>query len=944
MDLSNVDLKKTVNLPKTDFPMKANLPQMEPKLLERWAAEGLYQQIRASRAGRPRYILHDGPPYANGNIHLGHAFNKTLKDFIVKSKTMAGFDSPYVPGWDCHGLPIEIKVDSELGTKKASMTPVQIRQACRAYAQKYVDLQQKDFIRLGVFGDWEHRYMTMEAKYQSEIARTFIEFFDRGYVYKGLKPVNWCMKCRTALAEAEVEYENHTSPSIWVRFALTTDPVSIDAALAGKKVFGLIWTTTPWTIPANMAIAYHPKFDYVAVDVNGDVYIVAEALLEATASACGWAEPRVLAKFDGKRIEGSVFRHPFIERDSRAILGDHVTLEQGTGAVHTAPGHGHEDYVIGVEYGIPVYCPVDGAGRMFQAEGADGVLPDVLLGKTVWEANPVVIELLAARGALLAQKKIDHSYPHCWRCRNATIFRGTEQWFIAMDRTGGESASLRQRALDAIRKVKWMPEWGEERIYNMIATRPDWCISRQRIWGVPIIVFSCNGCGELLRDRSALEHVANLFAEHSADVWYDREPAQLLPAGAKCGSCGGREFSKEKDILDVWFDSGSSHLAVLNRNGLPWPADLYLEGGDQYRGWFHTSLLLGVGVKNGSPYRECATNGWTLDGEGRAMSKSVGNVIEPEKIIKQSGAELLRLWVASVEFHEDVRISETILTRLSEAYRKMRNTFRYALGNLYDFDPAANTVPAGEMLEIDQWILVRAENLVERCRRHYEAFEFHRLYQALYNFATVELSSLYFDILKDRLYTTAPDSRARRSAQTALYRLTHALARLMAPLLTFTTEEVWSVLRKLAGDPSSVHVAFFPEPAELTEGLGQAARDAAARWDQLVGVRETVLKSLEIARQEKFIGANLEAKVVLQAGNGLRPLLHQYAADLPSLFIVSQVELNGAGPDVDLRVDVKRADGTKCERCWKYTLDIGVDAALPTVCQACSAAVRQGSW
>jgi len=821
METQEVDLKKTVNLPRTDFPMKANLPQNEPKLLEKWRKGDIYGQIRSARAARPKYILHDGPPYANGNIHLGHAFNKTLKDFIVRSKTMAGFDSPYVPGWDCHGLPIEIRVDHELGSKKAKMSAAGIRRECRKYAEKYVNLQREDFIRLGIFGDWDHPYRTMDPSYQATIAGAFVDFLDQGYIYKGLKPVNWCLNDRTALAEAEVEYENHTSPSIWVRFELTSEPAAIDPALAGRKVYGLIWTTTPWTIPANMAIAFHPKFEYVAADVNGAVYVIARDLLNVTAENVGWDNPQVLATFEGSKLEGAIFRHPFLERDSLGILADHVTLEQGVGAVHTAPGHGQEDYVVARKYNINTYCPVDAAGRFFHAEGADGRLPDALIGKTVWEANPIVTGILEQYGALLAMKKVEHSYPHCWRCHKPTIFRATEQWFIGMDRN-----DLRQRALEAIRNVKWFPAWGEDRIHNMIAERPDWCISRQRIWGVPIIVFYCEGCREPVTDRKILDNVVQLFAKHSADVWYERTAAELMPAGTKCAKCGGTDFSKESDILDVWFDSGSSHLAVLGHSPeLPWPSDMYLEGGDQYRGWFHSSLLVGVGLKGSAPYRECATNGWTLDGEGRAMSKSVGNVIEPDKVIKQYGAEVLRLWVASVEYNEDVRFSETILARLSEAYRKLRNSvFRYALGNLADFEPATDALPADQLLEIDQWILLETEELVRKCRAWYDEYAFHKVYRAVYDFATVNLSAVYFDVSKDRLYTAGSDSRARRSAQTAIHRINYALVRLLAPLLVFTTEEVWSHMRKPEGAPDSVHLALFPEPEELTAGIPETAR------------------------------------------------------------------------------------------------------------------------
>jgi len=934
MNLSEVDLKKTVNLPQTAFAMKANLPQMEPRMLERWERENLYAKIRQARAGRPLYVLHDGPPYANGAIHLGTAYNKLLKDFIVKSKSMAGFDAPYVPGWDCHGLPIEIKVDQQLGPRKAKMSATEIRAECRKYAARFVDLHRRDFKRLGVFGQWDDPYLTMSAHYEAVIAEAFVDFLDKGYIYKGLKPVHWCLNCRTALAEAEVEYENHTSPSIWVRFALLSDPKAIDSALAGRRVYGLIWTTTPWTIPANMAIAYHPQFDYVAVETDGAVYIVAEQLLKETWDKCGWPHARPLAKFPGKRLEGAVFRHPFVDRRSPALLAEHVTLDQGTGAVHTAPGHGHEDYLSARQYGIDVYCPVGPDGRFFHAENAPGSLPEVLIGKTVWEANPVVIGILREAEALLAQKTIEHSYPHCWRCHKPTIFRATEQWFIGM-----ENNDLRAKALEAIRKVKWQPSWGEERITTMVAARPDWCISRQRVWGVPITVFYCEDCQEPLTSKRVLDRVVDLFRQHTADIWYEKTAEELLGEGVACAKCGGKRFRKESDILDVWFDSGSSHLAVLSeRHQLPWPSDLYIEGPDQFRGWFQSSLLVGVGLRGGAPYRHCATHGWTLDAEGRAMSKSLGNIIEPQEIVKKYGAEVLRLWVASVEFSEDVRISELILARLSEAYRKIRNTFRYALGNLNGFDPQKHAVPASRLMEIDQWILQRAEQLVRDCRAWYEEFAFHRVYQALYNFCITDLSAVYFDILKDRLYTFAPDSEGRRSAQTALWRITNALVRLLAPILSFTTEEVWDHFSKAPGAPPSVHMAEFPAPEELTEGLTPAHRQKFAAWERLMQVRDQVLKDLEVARQEKFIGASLEALVQLKAGPELYPLLDEYERELPSLFIVSQVTVEEA-PGVELSVHVHRAKGEKCVRCWKYSEDVGAHPQLPGVCAACAEVV-----
>jgi isoleucyl-tRNA synthetase len=931
-DPQSVDLKQTVNLPKTAFSMKANLPQTEPKTLARWEKERLYHQIRAVAAGRPRYILHDGPPYANGRIHLGTAFNKILKDFIVKSKTMAGFDAPYVPGWDCHGLPIEFNVGNELGARKAQLPPLEIRRACRKYAQKYVDLQRTDFKRLGVLGDWDNPYLTMSADYQAVIAGAFVDFLEKGYVYKGLKPVHWCIKDRTALAEAEVEYQDDTSPSIWVRFRLTSEAAAIDPALAGRAVYGLIWTTTPWTMPANVAIAFNPKFEYVAAEVGDAVYIVAADLLNVTAEKCGWTEPRVVAKFVGAKLDRVVFRHPFLERDSLGLIADHVTLEQGTGAVHTAPGHGQEDYAAARQYGLEVYCPVDAAGRFFHATGAAGRLPEELIGKTVWEANPLVIGILKAHGALLEIEKLAHSYPHCWRCHKPVIFRATEQWFIGMERNG-----FRESALDAVKHVRWIPEWGQERISNMIASRPDWCISRQKAWGVPIVVFYCEACREPLIDRKIQDGIVQLFREHTADIWYERTAAELLPVGTKCAKCGGGEFSKENDVLDVWFDSGSSHLAVLNeRFGLEWPADMYIEGGDQYRGWFQSSLLVGTGLKGGAPYRASALSGWVLDGEGRAMHKSLGNAIEPEEVIKHHGAEILRLWTASVEFSQDVRLSETILTRLVDAYRKLRNTFRYLLGNLHDFDPAKDSTGADQFEQIDQWILHHAADLVENCRKWYDSYEFHRVYYAVYAFATVDLSSVYLDVLKDRLYCSAANGATRRSAQTTLYRLLDALERLLAPVMSFTTEEVWTHM----GRSGSVHTAPFPEPGELTAGLGETARACFDDWEKLMAPRAEVMKQLEAARNEKRIGAPLEARLVLRASGDLATLLERYASELAALFIVSQVEVKRA-TEGELSVTVERAAGEKCERCWKYTTDTGVDSRYPTVCGRCAKAVDE---
>jgi len=925
MSETTVDLKKTVNLPKTAFSMKANLPTAEPRMLEKWESEKLYHRIREVRAGLPQYVLHDGPPYANGNIHLGTAFNKILKDFMVKSKSMAGFDAPYVPGWDCHGLPIEIKVDNELGKRKAAMSTAEIRGECRAYASKYVDIHRAEFKRLGILGRWEDPYLTMSAEYESVIAKAFVDFLHSGYVYKGLKPVHWCIKDRTALAEAEVEYENHLSPSIYVRFKLATDASVLDLALAGKNVYALIWTTTPWTIPANLAISFNPKFEYVAVDTAEGVAIVAEGLLNQVSEALGW-DKTILARFPGVKLDRLVFRHPFLDRDSLGLIGDHVTLDQGTGAVHTAPGHGQDDFVICQRYGLPVYCPVDAAGRIFRAEGASGVLPDELIGKTVWEINPIVIDLLQKCGALAGQAKVDHSYPHCWRCHNPVIFRATEQWFIGLDRE-----ELRTKTLAAIKNVQWHPSWGEDRMTNMIAMRPDWCISRQRVWGVPIVVFYCEACTEPYTNRAVQDAVVEKFRQQTSDVWYSQTVEELMGSGCQCAKCGGTKFRKESDILDVWFDSGSSHLAVLTAaNALPWPADMYLEGGDQYRGWFHSSLLIGVGLRGAAPYKECATHGWTLDEKGHAMHKSLGNTIEPEKIVNKYGADLLRLWVASVDFSEDVRLSETILTRLSEAYRKLRNTFRYMLGNLHDFDPARDEAP---LCGIDAWILTRAEDLVKRCLTFYAEYAYHKVYRAIYEFAITDLSAIYFDVLKDRLYTSGPSSPARRSAQTALHRLNLALTRLLAPILSFTCEEVWEHSSLPPSAQPNVHMDLFPAPEDLTEGVAEDQRTASADWDALVEIRDLVLKALDVAREDKIIRSSLEAAVTLKTS----ALLLQYKAELPGLFIVSAVQLS----DKADAIQVERARGEKCERCWKYTLDVGSDQAYPTACAACAKILRE---
>ncbi len=932
-----LELKATLNLPKTNFPMKANLPQNEPRMLARWEEMRIYDRIRQARAGAPKYLLHDGPPYANGPIHLGHALNKTLKDFVVKSKTMAGFDSPYVPGWDCHGLPIEIKVDESLGRKKLTMHPLEVRRACREYAEKFVELQREQFKRIAVFGRWDRPYLTMSPDYEAVVIDTLFRFFDKGAVYKGLRPVYWCLFDKTALAEAEVEYANRVSPSVWVRYRLTSDPAKLDPRLAGKKVSTVIWTTTPWTLPASMAVAFHPGEEYVAFESGGDIYIVAEKLAKVTAETCGLSADNVLARFPGQKLEYTTFAHPFLDRQVLGVLADYVTMDQGTGAVHTAPSHGADDFYTGQKYKLDLTCNVDAEGRLRHG------LPEYE-GKTVFEANAPIIELLKRRGALLAEERIEHSYPHCWRCHNPVMFRATEQWFIAME-APMNGATLRQKALEEIRKTNWDPAWGEERISNMIATRPDWCISRQRVWGVPIAVFFCDGCDQVLQQPEVFNAVRRLFAEAGADAWYSRTAEEILPPGTKCPHCAGARFRKEMDIIDVWFESGCSSLAVLREPELPWPADMYTEGGDQHRGWFHSSLLCAIGARGAAPYREVLTSGWTLDEQGRAMSKSLGNVVDPVDIADRLGAEIVRLWVASVDFREDVHASENLMQRVADTYRKIRNTFRHMLANLYDFDPAHDALPFAEMESLDKYMLLRAEELAAQVRQFYELYQFHKVYHQVNQFCVVDLSAVYFDILKDRLYTFAPKSRARRSGQTALWRIAEALVRLLAPMMSFTAEEIWLHLPPLAGRPESVHLALFPEDQDLTGDLPAEDLDELRQeWEGLMAVRDEVLKAIENARNEKLIRDRLEAEVVLSAPTSIYLLLKKYFGDLRYLFIVSSVRLEeglSSNGSSGIRVAINKAPGQKCERCWNYSTRVGEDPNYPTICERCRAALAE---
>jgi isoleucyl-tRNA synthetase len=919
-----MDYKETLNLPVTDFPMRGNLPQREPEIMQRWAELDLDRLVTEPAKEKPNFTLHDGPPYANGNIHIGHALNKILKDLVIKSKRMQGYYAPYVPGWDCHGLPIELKVDQRLGNKKRDMSKAEVRKECRSYAQEWVAIQSEEFRRLGIFGDWQHPYLTMTTDYEAATARELARFAERQGLYKGRKPIHWCSSCVTALAEAEVEYEDHTSPSIYVKFPYRDDLPPGFEALSGKPLAFVIWTTTPWTIPANLAVCLHPELPYVAVDTGSELLVMAEGLYGRVMAALGIKDFKVVKTFQADQFEKRTCRHPLYDRDSLLVLGDYVTLEAGTGCVHTAPGHGQDDYLTGLRYGLEIYNPVDDYGCYREDLEFFG-------GARVPDVNPRVTAKLAEVGALLQESKISHSYPHCWRCKKPIIFRATEQWFISM-----EANQLRQKALKHINDVQWIPHWGRDRIYNMIENRPDWCISRQRSWGVPITVFYCNHCDEALADGRIMHHVADLFEETGSDVWFEKEASQLLPAGTVCSACGENDFRKEMDILDVWFDSGVSHAAVLEQNGhLHSPADMYLEGSDQHRGWFHSSLLAAVGTRDAAPYRAVLTHGFVLDEKGRPMSKSVGNVVAPEKVIKQYGAEILRLWVATQDYRNDTRVGDAILKQVSEAYRRIRNTARYILGNIHDFDPLTDSLGDSDLLEIDRWALSRLEGLVKRVLKAYEAYEFHVLYHAVHNFCAVDMSAFYLDVLKDRLYTSPATSRARRSAQTAMYRILDALTRMMAPVLSFTAEEIWGFL---PGEREvSVHLAEFPN---FAASLIDVALEE--KYEQLLTVRGDIAKVLEQARSEKTIGHSLDARVELAADGDLGLLLKSEADQLAQLLIVSQVEVSDSLPEGSageslpgLRIRVRKADGEKCSRCWNYATTIGESDTHPEICHRC---------
>ncbi|MFH1952049.1 MAG: isoleucine--tRNA ligase [Pseudomonadota bacterium] len=923
-----MDYKQTLNLPNTAFPMKANLVRREPEILEKWEEIDLYKLIRQSSAGRKRYMLHDGPPYANGNIHMGTAFNKVLKDIIVKSKQMAGFDAPYVPGWDCHGLPIEHRVDGELGARKMEMSQAEIRGVCRRYAEKYIDIQRNEFKRLGVLGEWENPYLTMDYPYEATIVREFGKFALSGSLVRSKKPIYWCISCKTALAEAEVEYDEHTSPSVFVKFPMISKLDQLDPLLKGKQVSMVIWTTTPWTLPANLAIALHPGLAYVAVQTGKDeVMILAEGLLDICMNTFGIETYEVIHLFKAADLENLEARHPLYHRPSVIVLAPYVTLEAGTGCVHTAPGHGREDYETGLKYRLEPYSPVDDSG-CFTPE------VEYFAGMEVFEANRAVNDKLREAGALLKEQEITHEYPHCWRCKKPVIFRSTEQWFISMEKT-----NLRKNALDAIRKVSWIPSWGEDRIFKMIANRPDWCVSRQRTWGVPITVFFCGACGEPVISQEIIDHVAGMIEKSGADIWFTKSEKELLPPGTCCPNCGEDQFRKETDILDVWFDSGVSYAAVMEkRKYLDSPADLYLEGSDQHRGWFHSSLLCSVGTRNEAPYRGVLTHGFVVDGTGKAMHKSAGNVISPEELIKSYGAEILRLWVAGEDYRDNIRLSKEILQRLTEAYRRIRNTCRYLLGNLSDFDRETDWVPYQQMEELDRWALNRLQELNERILRAYEGFNFHLVYHNLHNFCVLDLSSFYLDIIKDRLYTSPKKSAIRRSAQSAMSEILDVLVRLMAPILSFTADEIWQHMNG-KNRPLSVHAdLFYPIKVEYKDA------ELAGRWEEIISVRKEVTKVLEIARKEKTIGHSLDASVQLGVSDKLYTKLISYADQLRSLFIVSSVDLmeidlmdGGYKSETvpGLKVAVSASSDPKCERCWIHDPSVRHDDNHPTICKRC---------
>lgn len=926
------DYKDSLNLPRTDFPMKANLPVREPEMVKKWDDTETYKKIIEKNKKKPPFILHDGPPYANGHIHFGHILNKVLKDIVVKYRNMSGYLTEYLPGWDCHGLPIELQVEKDLGRENRDIE--EIRKKCREYALKYVDIQRDEFKRIGVLGDWENPYLTMNSTYEGTIAREFGKFVGNGYVYRGRRPVYWCASCGTALAEAEVEYADHTSPSIYVKFLLEDEAFHKKLSPDGLPIYAIIWTTTPWTIPSNLAIALNSNFEYNLVKAGKELWIVADSLLKTMMAEVGISDYKTISRVSPHDLERKIFKHPLIDRDSLLILGDHVTMEAGTGCVHTAPGHGREDYEIGMKYGLPPFAPIDDRGCFTKEAGLD-----YLVGIYVEKANSLVNEKLKEAGALVWEGKTTHSYPHCWRCKKPIVFRSTEQWFISLSNN-----ELRKRSLEAIEQVKWIPKWGRERIYGMVEGRPDWCISRQRSWGVPIITVKCNDCGEDVLSKELIDHVAAIFDKKGADAWFADDLNSLLPKNFSCSKCKGKSFTRGNDIIDVWFESGVSYAAViepLNKDYIP--VDLYLEGSDQHRGWFHSALLTSVATRGISPYKACLTHGFVVDENGRKYSKSARNYVPPENVLKGSGAEILRLWVAAEDYRNDIRVGSEIIKRLTEAYRKIRNTCRFILGNISDFDPEKDCVEEDALLDIDRWILHRAGHLVEKCIKAYEDYQYHVIYHALNEFCIVDLSSFYLDIIKDRLYCEKGGGTLRRSAQTAMHEVLSMLTRLMSPILSFTAEEVWSHMPEHKAKTESVYLTDMPRvnPSYLNE-------DLAARWDKLKEIRSSATKILESARASKVIGNSLEARLTIDVGGDLKEFLSSFDGGLADLFIVSKCEFGKASGDhvyasedvEGLKIAVSRAEGGKCERCWKYSDTVGVNKNHPGICERCAGVVK----
>ncbi len=942
--------KETLNLPQTSFAMKANLAQREPEMLKAWEGQNLYASVRRRSAGKKKYILHDGPPYANGHIHIGHALNKILKDVIVKYRTLRGYDSLYIPGWDCHGLPIEHQCLKDMGKRKEEVERVSFRKQARKYAEKFIQIQREEFKRLGIFAEWDNPYLTMNYSYQASIAESFLGLVKRGYIYQGMKPVPWCFDCETALADAELEYEDKISKSVYVKFPVDIESLKtrmkLPSELAGKPVYLLVWTTTPWTLPANVGAAVHPDLEYSLLEVNGEVWLLADARtghLQEMGLAAGARSTGVHAQ--GKALKGLIYQHPFIDRKGRTILADYVSATDGTGIVHIAPGHGEEDYQFGhVENGLEVLSPVDEKGRFTEAF-------EPCKGMHVFKSNEPIVEILKQKNLLIAEEAHPHSYPHCWRCKKPILFRATKQWFMKIDHS-----DLRQKMLRAIKdEIQFVPDWGKNRIGTMVETRPEWCLSRQRYWGVPIPMIRCSSCEGHYFPEASEKKIVSIFEQEGADSWFARPAEDFLPENFICPQCHGKHFVKEEDIIDVWFDSGVSHQAVLRKNpGLEFPASLYLEGSDQHRGWFQSSLTTATALEGCPPFKSVLTHGFVMDGEGRKMSKSAGNVVSPQEVMKEFGADILRLWVSSCDYQFDVRLSKGILNQLADSYRKIRNTFRYMLSNLYDFNPAKDKLALKDLHLLDQWAIRVTGELVDDIARKYERFEFHEIYQEVHHFCVIHLSSYYFDVLKDTLYTARKDSFLRRSAQTAIFFMLSRLVKILAPILPFTMDEVWKAFPIEEGI-ASVHESLWDEHLG---GDGSHSMEAQAflEWSDIRSARNAVTIPIEKKREAGALGASLDAKLLICAENDvLKKLFSKYEKDLRRIFIVSQVELVSTPVgemeevkfesvlipgEATFRVSVQKAEGAKCVRCWNYSTVVGTHAEHPGLCEKCLEAVR----